>query len=115
IPQALFNPPVDAVQEIRVQQNNYSAEFGNGGGGVVSRSTKSGPNALPGNRYEVFRNDVLDARRFFSDEKEPLRWNIFGFAVGGPVIKNRTFFFTSTEWQRQRIGVNRLPTVRRGP
>ncbi len=66
---------------------------------------------LHGNLYEFFRNDVLDARRFFSDEKEPLRWNIFGFAVGGPVIKNRTFFFTSTEWQRQRIGVNRLLTV----
>lgn len=111
IPQALFNPPVEAVQEVRVQQNNYSAEFGNSSGGVVSISTRSGTNQLHGSAYEYFRNDALDARNFFSARKAPLRYNIFGFTAGGPVIKNRTFFFTSNEWQKQQIGVTRLFTV----
>ena len=111
VPQALFNPPVESVQEIRIQQNNYSAEYGNTSGGVVSVSTKSGTSKYHGAAYEFLRNDKLDARGFFSDEKEPLRWNVFGFTAGGPVIKNRTFFFTSLEWQKQRIGITRLFTV----
>lgn len=111
IPQALFNPPVEAVGEIRVQQNNYSAEFGNSSGGVVSIITRSGSNRFHGSAYEFLRNDAFDARNFFSARKAPLRYNIFGFAVGGPVIKNRTFFFSNVEWQRQRQGITRLYTV----
>lgn len=111
IPQALFNPPVESVQEVRIQQNNYSAEFGNSSGGVVSISTRSGTNDFHGSAYEFFRNDALDARNFFSAQKAPLRYNIFGFTAGGPIIKNRTFFFTSTEWQKQRVGATRLYTV----
>jgi hypothetical protein len=111
IPQALFNPPVEAVQEVRIQQNNYSAEFGNSSGGVVSISTRSGTNEFHGSAYEFFRNDALDARNFFSDRKAPLRYNIFGFTASGPVIRNRTFFFTSNEWQKQRVGATRLYTV----
>lgn len=111
IPQALFNPPVESVQEVRIQQNNYSAEFGNSSGGVVSISTRSGTNEFHGSAYEFFRNDALDARNFFSAQKAPLRYNIFGFTAGGPVIKNRTFFFTSNEWQKQRVGATRLSTV----
>ncbi len=111
VAQALFNPPVEAVQEIRVQQNSYSAEFGNSSSGVVTISTKSGTNDLHGNLYEFVRNDKLDARNFFSAGKAPLRWNVFGVAVSGPIRKNRTFFFTSNEWQRQRVGLTRLLTV----
>ncbi len=111
IPQALFNPPVEAVQEVRVQESNYSAEYGNSSSGVVSISTRSGTNRLRGSVYEYFRNDALDARNFFSASKAPLRYNIYGLTIGGPVIKNRTFFFTSNEWQRQRIGATRLYTV----
>jgi len=111
VTQALFNPPVEAVQEVRVQQNNYSAEFGNSGSGVVAIHTKSGTNQFHGDAYEFFRNDKMDARNFFSDSKAPLRWNIFGPAAGGPIRKNRTFFFTHSEWQRQRVGVTRVQTV----
>jgi hypothetical protein len=111
VPQALFNPPVESVQEIRIQQNSYSAEYGNTSGGVVTISTKSGTNKYHATAYEFLRNDKLDARNFFADEKEPLRWNVFGFTAGGPAIKNRTFFFTSVEWQKQRIGNTRLFTV----
>jgi hypothetical protein len=111
IPQALFNPPLESVQEVRVQQNNYSAEFGNSSGGVVSISTRSGTNEFHGSAYEFFRNDALDARNFFSARKAPLRYNIFGGTAGGPVVRNRTYFFTSSEWQIQRIGLTRVYTV----
>ncbi|MGJ5820414.1 carboxypeptidase regulatory-like domain-containing protein [Paludibaculum fermentans] len=111
IPQALFNPPVESVQEVRVQQNNYSAEFGNTAGGVVSVITRSGTNQFHGSAYEFFRNDAMDARNFFSAQKAPLRYNIFGLTAGGPIIKNKTFFFSSNEWQIQRIGLTRVYTV----
>ncbi len=117
-PQALFNPPVESVQEIRIQQSGYSAEFGNSSSGVILTTTKSGDNRLRGNAYEYLRNDRLDARNFFAASRPPLRWNTFGFTLGGPISipklyngKNRSFFFTSLEWQRQRIGVVRLLTV----
>ncbi|MBI1899394.1 MAG: TonB-dependent receptor, partial [Acidobacteria bacterium] len=111
IPQALFNPPVEAVQEIRIQQNAYSAEFGNSAGGVVTMTTRSGSNKFNGLVYEYLRNDTLDARNFFAASRPPLRWNVFGGSLGGPVIRNRTFFFTHVEFQRQRVGVVRLLTV----
>ncbi len=117
-PQALFNPPVEAVQEIKILQNGYSAEYGNSSSGVVLTTTRSGTNQLKGSLYEFFRNEKLDARNFFAANRPPLRWNVFGFAVGGPVYvpklydgRNKTFFFVSTEWQRQRIGTVRNLTV----
>lgn len=117
-PQALFNPPVEAVQEIKVLQNGYSAEYGNSSSGVVLTTTRSGTNQVKGSLYEYFRNEKLDARNFFAATRPSLRWNVFGGAVGGPVFipkfydgRNRTFFFISTEFQRQRIGVVRNLTV----
>jgi hypothetical protein len=117
-PQALFNPPVESVQEIRIQQSGYSAEFGNSSSGVILTTTKSGDNKYRGNAYEYLRNDQLDARNFFAATRPPLRWNTFGFTFGGPIRipklyngKNRSFFFTSLEWQRQRIGAVRNITV----
>ncbi|MCW5964090.1 MAG: TonB-dependent receptor [Bryobacterales bacterium] len=117
-PQALFNPPVEAVQEIKILQNGYSAEYGNSSSGVVLTTTRSGTNELKGSLYEYFRNEKLDARNFFAAERPPLRWNVFGGSVGGPVFipkmydgRNRTFFFLSTEFQRQRIGAVRNLTV----
>ncbi len=117
-PQALFNPPVESVQEIRIQQSGYSAEFGNSSSGVILTTTKSGDNTYRGNAYEYLRNDQLDARNFFAASRPPLRWNVFGFTLGGPIQipklyngKNRSFFFTSLEWQRQRIGAVRNLTV----
>lgn len=111
VPQALFNPPVEAVQEIRVQQNAYSAEYGNTSSGVVAMTTRSGTNEFHGAGYEFFRNDKLDARNFFAAKKAPLRWNIFGFTVGGPIRRNRTFFFSNVEWQNERVGATQTLTV----
>jgi hypothetical protein len=114
VPQALFNPPVEAVQEIRLQANAYSAEYGNSSSGVVAMTTRSGTNELHGAAYEFFRNDKLDARNFFAAQKAPLRWNIFGFTIGGPIIHNRTFFFTNVEWQKERVGATQNLTVPSG-
>jgi hypothetical protein len=111
VPQALFNPPVEAVQEIKLHQNAYSAELGNSASGVVSVTTRSGTNRFNGLLYEYLRNEKLDARNFFAATRPPLRWNVFGGAAGGPIIKNRTFFFSNIEFQRQRVGVTRLFTV----
>jgi hypothetical protein len=111
VSQALFNPPVEAVQEIRVQQNAYSAEFGNSAAGVIAMTTRSGTNRLTGLLYEYFRNDKLNARNFFASTRPPLRWNAFGGAAGGPVIRNKTFFFVNVEFQRQRLSNVRTLTV----
>jgi hypothetical protein len=111
VPQALFNPPVESVQEIRVHENNYSAEFGNTSAGVVAMTTRSGANRFSATAYEYLRNDKLDARNFFAADRPPLRWNVFGVTAGGPIIRNRTFFFSHVEWQRQRVGVTRVMTV----
>lgn len=110
-PQALFNPPVEAVQEIRIQQSAYSAEFGNSNSGVIAMTTRSGTNKFTGLLYEYLRNDKFDARNFFAATRPPLRWNVFGGALGGPILKNRTFFFSHIEFQRQRVGQVRLLTV----
>lgn len=111
VPQALFNPPVEAVQEIKVHQSVYAAELGNTSGGAVTMTTRSGTNKFHGVAYEYFRNEKLDARNFFAASRAPLRWNIFGGSLGGPIIKNKTFFFSHVEFQRQRIGVTRNLTI----
>ena len=118
VPQALFNPPVESVQEIRIQQSAYSAEFGNSSSGVITMTTRSGTNKFTGLAYHSLRNDAFDARNFFATSRPPLRWNVFGLAGGGPVVipklyngKNRTFFFSHNEWQIQRIGAVRNLTV----
>ncbi len=101
-----MNPSVDAIQEFRTQTSNYSAEFGGNAGGLVNMVTRSGSNQLHGSAYEFVRNDAFDANNFFSNsaglDKPPLRRNQFGGTVGGPVIKNKTFFFTSYEGFRER-------------
>lgn len=98
-------PSVDAIAEFRILQSNYTAEFGRSGGGQVNVVTKTGGTEYHGTLFEFFRNEVLDARPFFSPEKGPLRFNQFGFNVGGPIIpterwKNRLNFFVSAEWLR---------------
>jgi hypothetical protein len=92
-------PTQDVVQEFRVSTNNVSAEFGGYGGGVVQISTKSGTNNFHGTAYEYFRNDVLDANDWFSNNaglgKVPLHQNQYGANLGGPILKNKLFFFFS--------------------
>lgn len=86
-------PIVDAIQEFKVQTHNDQAEFGTVTGGVINVVTKSGTNAFHGSAWEFLRNDAFDARNYFRANVTPLRQNMFGGALGGPVIHNKTFFF----------------------
>src|ERR1019366_1254521 len=97
---------MENVQEFREDASNYPAEFDTGSGGQISIVTKSGGNALHGGVFEYFRNDALDARNEF-DGASPsvLRLNQFGGSVGGPVIKDKTFFFAGVEAMAQRTAV----------
>lgn len=101
-----FNPSVDAIQEFRVQTSNYTAEFGANAGGISNMVTKSGTNQYHGTLYEFLRNDKLDAMNYFSKkfgaEKLPLRRNQFGATFGGPIIRDKTFFFGSYEGFREQ-------------
>ena len=103
-------PPPDAIQEFRTEENSMSAEFGRGGA-AVNVVAKSGTNGIHGGAYEFIRNDVLDARNFFSPDKEPFRRNQFGVYLGGPIIKNRTFIFGDYTGTRVRQGVTTINTV----
>src|SRR5262249_18412070 len=85
-------PPPDAIQEFKVQTNNLGAQQGLGGI-TISVELKSGTNALHGALYEFLRNDALDARNFFSPTTPALKQNQFGVALGGPIRRDRTFFF----------------------
>ncbi|HEV2763396.1 MAG TPA: hypothetical protein VGV38_10510, partial [Pyrinomonadaceae bacterium] len=87
--------------------SNYPAEYGTGTGGQINIIGKSGSNEFHGAAFHYFRNDALDARNFFDlEDKSPLRLNQFGGSFGGPVLKDRLFFFTSFEGLRQRAGFN---------
>lgn len=101
---AMIVPSPDALQEFRILTNLYSAEFGRAGGSIVTVLTKSGTNSFHGSVYEFLRNDVLDARNFFAPEVPALKQNQFGFTFGGPILKDRTFFFGGYEGFRQRKG-----------
>ncbi|MCU0227061.1 MAG: carboxypeptidase regulatory-like domain-containing protein, partial [Bryobacterales bacterium] len=118
------DPPVETVAEVKVLQNNYSAEFGGSAGGVIVATTKSGTNQIKGALYEFLRNDKLDAANFFAPFQDgekvrpPLRYNIFGGTVGGPVFipkfydgRNKTFFFFSYEGSRRIEGFSTQLTV----
>src|SRR3954453_5799623 len=94
---------LENVQEFRVDSNNYPAEDGTGTGGQISMVTKSGSNNLHGSAFEYVRNDAFDARNFFDRAtKSELRLNQFGGSVGGPIAKDKAFFFASFEALRQR-------------
>ncbi|MBI4902894.1 MAG: carboxypeptidase regulatory-like domain-containing protein [Acidobacteria bacterium] len=97
-------PAVDAVEEFKVQSGTMSAEFGYTAGGVINLVTRSGTNKFHGTAYDFVRNDKLDARNTFATVKNPLRYNQFGASVGGPVRRDRTFFFFNFEDYRLRSG-----------
>jgi outer membrane receptor protein involved in Fe transport len=106
------NLGVDAIQEFSVLTSNYSAEYGKTSGGVVNATTRSGTNALHGSGYEFLRNSSLDAANFFErGQRSPFKRNQFGGAVGGPIIKNRTFFFADYEGIRLSKGIPNVDTV----
>ena len=103
-------PSVEGIQEITVQTNSYAPEAGRTAGGVINLVTKSGTNQFHGTAYEYFRNDKFDGRDFFftaeQGKKPELRQNQFGGSIGGPVIRNKTFFFGDYEALRLVKGMN---------
>jgi hypothetical protein len=106
------NLGVDAIREFSVLTSNYSAEYGKTSGGVVNATTRSGTNAFHGSAYEFFRNSKLDAANFFEHgQRTPFKQNQFGAAVGGPIIKDRTFFFVDYEGIRRAKSVPNVDTV----
>lgn len=108
---AMIVPSPDTLQEFRILTNAYSAEYGRSGASVVTVLTKTGSNRLHGSVYEFLRNDALDARNFFTPQVPALKQNQFGFSVGGPILKDRTFFFGGYEGFRQRRGFPSRTTV----
>src|SRR5215213_10317658 len=105
---------LENVQEFRVDSNNFPAEFGTGTGGQINVVTKSGGNQLHGSVFEFLRNDALDAANFFDNvigQKAPLRLNQFGGSLGGPIVRDKAFFFFSYEGYRLRAGVNSIEAV----
>jgi hypothetical protein len=99
---------VDTLREFQVLTNSYSAEYGGAGGAIINAVTKSGTNEYHGTLFEFIRNSVFDARNFFDPgDVPPFKRNQFGGSIGGPMIKNRAFFFGSYEGLRERLGVSR--------
>src|SRR5271154_3127061 len=96
---------IDSIQEFKVLTYNYSAEYGTRAGPTVLLTTKSGSNAFHGSLYEFFRNTDLDAKSFFSTTTEKFNLNQFGGSIGGPIRKNKTFFFVDGEQKYQRHGI----------
>lgn len=93
------NLGIDYIQEVKIQTANFSAEYGRNSGAQISLVTKSGGNSYHGSAFEYVRNDRLDARPFFAPVRPTLRFNNFGYSIGGPIIKDKLFFFGGQEWK----------------
>ena len=108
-------PVLDSIAEFRLITNSFDAEYGKFSGAVMNAITKSGTNGLHGDAFEFLRNDTLDARNFFVANKSELRQDQFGYAVGGPFLKNRLFWFTDYQGTRQvsgaETGIVQVPTA----
>ena len=108
-------PSPEAVAEFRVQTNSNNSEYGRYSGGIINLSSKSGTNEFHGSAYEFFRNTVLNANSFFANAngtgKQPFKQNQYGLTGGGPIKKNKMFFFAAWEGFRSRQGSNYLSTV----
>lgn len=108
-------PVIDAIQEFKVATGNFSSEFGRAAGGVVSVQTRSGTNEFHGNAFEFFRNSALDANDYFNNAnnraRPAFRQNQFGGTFGGPIKKNKLFFFTDYQGTRQVRALTYLASV----
>ncbi len=96
------NVSPDFMQEVKIQTSNFSAEYGRSTGASFNLVTKNGTDMFHGGAFETFRNDALDARNFFSPNQTELRYNDFGWNLGGPIKKGKLFFFAGEEWKRLR-------------
>jgi Carboxypeptidase regulatory-like domain/TonB dependent receptor/TonB-dependent Receptor Plug Domain len=101
----VFFPPVEALQEFRVLTSVAPAEFGRGGGAIINAVIKSGSNDFHGSAFEFHRNSKLDARPFFAREKPLFIRHQFGGTIGGPIVRNKTFFFGDYQGLRQRLPI----------
>ncbi len=106
----LFQPSISTIQEFRIDNSTFSAEYGQSSGAIVNLATRSGSSQFHGELFEFLRNDALDARNFFTLKSEPLPFkrNQFGGNLGGPILRSKTFFFFSYEGlrQAQRVDLN---------
>jgi hypothetical protein len=103
----------DFIQEVKIETSNFSAEYGRNSGPAFNIVTKSGTNQFHGTVFEYVRNNIFDSRPFFSQSKTHLVFNDFGYSIGGPIIKDRLFFFGGEEWKRLRQ--QQSPTQRTTP
>jgi Carboxypeptidase regulatory-like domain len=108
---AVLIPPVDAITEFRILTHSSNAEFGHSTGSTTNIITRSGSNQFHGALWEFLRNDAFDATNFFATSAEPLKWNQFGASIGGPIRKDKTFFFGYYEGFRIRQGETQNATV----
>lgn len=103
---------VEAMREFRTLTTSYDAQYGRVTGGIVTIVSRSGTNDFHGSLFEFHRNDNLDARNFFDPEEKPeFKRNQFGGALGGPIVADRTFFFATAEFLRERLGLTQLTVV----
>jgi hypothetical protein len=105
----VVSPNPDAVEEFKIITNNYDAEYGRTSGGIVNQITKSGTNDFHGDTFEFLRNDVLNARDYFAPVKSAYRRNVFGGTLGGPVKKDKMFFFVAYQGTRRGEGMTPSP------
>ena len=107
-------PSIDSIQEVNIQKTSYAPEFGGKSGAVINVVSRSGSNAAHGSLFEFVRNDIFDAKNFFDAAASPIppfRQNQFGGSLGGPFVRNRTFFFVSYEGQRLRKSLTQTFSV----
>lgn len=102
---------VETLREFRILTNNYKAQYGRASGGIIEVASRSGTNEFHGTVFEFLRNDKVDARQFFDREKPPFRRNQFGVVAGGPIVKDRAFFFGSYEALRERLTTSNVEFV----
>ena len=110
----VINPSVDSIQEFKIQKSQYPAEFGGKASALINVATRTGTNAFHANVFEFARHNRFDARNYFASKDQPvppLRQNQFGGTIGGPIVRNSTFFFASYEGQRIRRSVTRTFSV----
>src|SRR5262249_24653094 len=104
-----FQPSINTIREFRVDNSTFSAEYGQTSGAIANIATRSGANQFHGELFDFFRNDAFHARNFFnfaSSEPPPFKRNQFGGSLGGPIVRNKAFFFFSYEGLRQRQGAD---------
>ncbi len=108
---AIVNPNIDSLQEVKVTTSNYDAEFGSVSGALVQATTKSGTNLWHGTAFEYDQNNIFNSANPFTGLNPPVRWNQFGGSLGGPIKKNKLFFFVDYQGTRQRNGGSLVATV----